>query len=70
MLRGKVKEVIRENGYGLIEAEDGREISFRTPGINEVDFRSLKEGDTVEFDVKGELHRYKFRAVNIRIALG
>jgi cold shock CspA family protein len=69
MIKGKIKEVIRENGYGLIEAEDGREISFRTPGIKEVDFKSLKEGDTVEFDVKRELHRYGFRAVNVRIAL-
>ncbi len=67
MLKGKIKEVIRENGYGLIEAEDGREISFRTPSINEDDFKSLNEGDTVEFDVKGELHRYKFRAVNVRV---
>jgi cold shock CspA family protein len=70
MLKGKIKEVIREDGYGLIEAEDGREISFRTPGINEVDFKSLKEGDTVEFDVKREFHSYRFRAVNVRIALG
>lgn len=67
MLKGKIKEVIRESGYGLIEAEDGREISFRTPGITEVDFRSLNEGDTVEFDVKGELHRHRFRAVNVRV---
>jgi cold shock CspA family protein len=69
MLRGKIKEVIRDNKYGLIEAEDGREISFpfRTPGINEDDFNSLNEGDTVEFDVRGELHRYKFRAVNVRV---
>jgi cold shock CspA family protein len=70
MLKGKIKEVIKENGYGLIEAEDGREISFRTPSINEVDFKSLKEGDTVEFDVKGELHRCRFKAINVRIALG
>ena len=67
MLRGKIKEVIKENGYGLIESEDGREISFRTPAINEVDFKTLKEGDTVEFDVKGEFHRYKFRAVNVSL---
>jgi cold shock CspA family protein len=67
MLKGKIKEVIKENGYGLIEAEDGREISFRTPGINEVDFKTLKEGDIVEFDVKGELHRYRFRALNVRV---
>jgi cold shock CspA family protein len=68
MLKGKI--VMKEKGYGVIEAEDGREISLRTPGIKEVDFKSLKEGDTVEFDVKRELHRYGFRAVNVRIALG
>ncbi len=67
MLRGKIKEVIKENGYWLIETEDGREISFRTSGINEVDFKTLKEGDTVEFDVKGEFHRCRFRAVNVRV---
>lgn len=68
-MKGKIKEVIKEDGYGVIEAEDGKEISFRTPSINEDDFKSLKEGDTVEFDVKRELHRYVFRAVNVRIAL-
>ncbi len=68
-MKGKTKEIIKENEYGLIKAEDGREISFRTPGINEVDFKTLKEGDTVEFNVKGEFHRYRFRVVNVRIAL-
>ena len=68
MFKGKI--VMKEKGYGVIEAEDGRKISLRTPGIKEVDFKSLKEGDTVEFDVKRELHRYGFRAVNVRIALG
>jgi len=38
--------------------------------IKEANFKSLKEGDTVEFDVKGELYRYRFRAVNVKIALG
>ena len=68
MFKGKI--VMKEKGYGVIEAEDGRKISLRTPGIKEVDFKSLKEGDTVEFDVKRELHRYGFRAINVRIALG
>ena len=68
MFKGKI--VMKEKEYGIIEAEDGREISLRTPGIKEVDFKSLKEGDTVEFDVKRELHRYGFRAINVRIALG
>ena len=68
MFKGKI--VMKEKGYGVIEAEDGRKISLRTPGIKEVDFKSLKEGDTVKFDVKRELHRYGFRAINVRIALG
>ena len=43
---------------------------FRMSRIKEANFKSLKEGDTVEFDVKGELYRYRFRAVNVKIALG
>lgn len=34
MLKGKI--VMKEKGYGVIEAEDGREISFRTPSIRSV----------------------------------
>jgi CspA family cold shock protein len=69
MLKGKIKEVMKEKGYGVIETEDGRQIFFRIPSIKEVDLKSLKEGDTVEFDVQREFHRYGFRAVNVRIAL-
>jgi hypothetical protein len=48
MLKWKIKEVMRESGYGLIEAEDWTEISFRTPGINEVDFKTINEGTQEE----------------------
>lgn len=67
-MKGKIKEVIKERGYGVIESEDGGEISFRMPNIREIEFDRLKEGDTVEFDVKRELCRYGFKAVNVRFA--
>lgn len=68
-MKGKVKEVIKERGYGVIESEEGGEISFRIPNIREVEFNRLREGDKVEFDVQREFHRYRFKAVNIRTAL-
>ncbi|HSE84103.1 MAG TPA: cold shock domain-containing protein [Thermodesulfobacteriota bacterium] len=69
-MKGKIKEVIKEKGYGVIEPEEGGEISFRIPNIREVEFNSLKEGDRVEFDVQREFHRYRLKAVNVRTALG
>lgn len=52
MLKGKIKRMIRERGFGFIEAEDGKEIFFHQTGLVEVDFDELKEGDEVEFETE------------------
>lgn len=52
MLKGKIKRIIRERGFGFIEAEDGKEIFFHQTGLVEVDFDELKEGDGVEFETE------------------
>ncbi len=52
MLKGKIKRIIRERGFGFIEAEDGKEIFFHQTGLVEVDFDELKEGDEVEFETE------------------
>ena len=63
-MKGKIKKLIRERGFGFISAEDGREVFFHRSALEGIDFDALEEGTGVEFDVesgpKGP------RAVNIR----
>lgn len=50
-LTGKVKWFSREKGYGFIEREDGPDIFVHHTAIQGTGFRTLNEGDRVEFDV-------------------
>jgi len=56
-LKGEIKKLIRERGFGFISAEDGREVFFHSS--------ALEEGTGVEFNVesgpKGP------RAMNLRM---
>jgi CspA family cold shock protein len=64
-MKGKVKRIIRERGFGFISAEDGREIFFHRSALEGPDFDALEEGNSVEFNVergpKGP------RAVSVRV---
>jgi len=51
-LKGTIKRVIRERGFGFISAEDGREIFFHRSALEGIDFDGLEEGNGVEFDVE------------------
>jgi CspA family cold shock protein len=67
-LKGTIKKVIRERGFGFISAEDGGEIFFHRSALEEIDFDTLEEDNSVEFNVergpKGP------RAVNVRMIEG
>jgi CspA family cold shock protein len=55
MATGTVKWFNREKGYGFITSETGEEIFVHHTAINQQGFRSLEEGDKVNFDVvKGQ----------------
>jgi CspA family cold shock protein len=64
-LRGEIKKLIRERGFGFISAEEGREIFFHRSALEGADFDALEEGNSVEFSVergpKGP------RAANVRM---
>jgi CspA family cold shock protein len=63
-MQGSIKKVVRERGFGFIHAQDGQEIFFHRSILRQLDFDSLKEGDTVEFEVeRGDKGP---RAVNVR----
>jgi len=63
-LKGKIKKLIGERGFGFITDENGKEVFFHRSALAGEDFNALEEGTSVEFDLengpKGP------RAVNVR----
>lgn len=64
-MTGTVKWFDGKKGYGFITAEDGKEVFVHFSGISKDGFKSLNEGQKVEFDLgtgsKGE------QAVNVNV---
>jgi CspA family cold shock protein len=52
MQTGKIKKLIRDRGFGFINATDGREIFFHRNSLVEANFDLLNEDQDVEFDVE------------------
>lgn len=50
-MRGKVKWFNDKKGYGFITAEDGKDVFVHHSAIISEGFRTLAEGQEVEFDV-------------------
>lgn len=63
-MQGTIKRVIRDRGFGFIRSAEGQEVFFHRSGLQNLNFDSLKEGDSVEFEMeRGEKGP---RAVNVR----
>ena len=52
MARGTVKWFSDQRGYGFIAAEGEKEVFVHHSSIEGNGFRTLHEGETVEFDLK------------------
>ena len=50
-MQGKVKWFNQEKGYGFIEVEGEKDVFVHYSAIQQEGFKTLKEGDTVEFEV-------------------
>ena len=51
MARGTVKWFSDEKGFGFISREDGDDVFVHHTGITGEGYKSLKEGQAVEFEV-------------------
>ncbi|WP_047153561.1 cold shock domain-containing protein [Aneurinibacillus tyrosinisolvens] len=50
-MQGKVKWFNAEKGYGFIEREDGEDVFVHFSAIQTEGFKSLEEGQSVEFEI-------------------
>jgi CspA family cold shock protein len=48
---GKVKWFNAEKGYGFIESEEGGDVFVHFSAIQQEGFKTLEEGQAVEFDI-------------------
>ena len=67
-MKGTIKRIVRDRGFGFIRSTDGQEVFFHRNGLQQMDFDSLKEGSTVEFEV--EQSEKGPRAANVRQSAG
>lgn len=51
MARGRVKWFSEKKGYGFISREDGDDIFVHYSAITKDGFKTLHEGDEVEFEI-------------------
>ena len=49
-MKGTVKRLVSDKGFGFIAAEDGQEYFFHQSALNGVTFSGLREGQAVTFE--------------------
>lgn len=52
METGKIKKVMKDRGFGFISTGDGKEVFFHRSECQQIDFDSLEQGQTVDFDLE------------------
>jgi CspA family cold shock protein len=51
-VRGRIKKMVRERGFGFIRGDDGKEVFFHRSGLTGSDYDNLAEGDAVEYVIQ------------------
>jgi CspA family cold shock protein len=53
MIKGTVKKVVPDRGFGFIAADDGKEYFFHRSSVDDtLNFDSLQGGETVTFEIE------------------
>lgn len=51
-VKGRIKKLVRERGFGFVRGDDGKEVFFHRSGLGPTDYDALSEGDVVEYVVQ------------------
>ncbi len=51
-MKGKIRKLVRERGFGFIAAEDSKDVFFHRSALAGEGFDALQEGNSVEFDLE------------------
>jgi CspA family cold shock protein len=51
-VKGRIKKLVRDRGFGFVRGDDGKEVFFHRSGLGATDYDSLSEGDVVEYVVQ------------------
>lgn len=69
MATGNITRIVRDRGFGFIQASDSTEdVFFHSSSVDQPTFDELNEGQKVEFDVEPDPRQPKrSRAAHVRL---
>ncbi len=67
-MKGVIKKVNQDNGYGFIKIEGGKDVFFHANDCSARNFKEMKEGDMVSFETEDSAKGPK--AVNVTLDSG
>jgi cold shock CspA family protein len=65
-VQGRIESVVHSHGFGFIRTDEGRDILFHRADLIELEFHSLKEGQTISFELPYQAAESIPRALIVR----
>ena len=67
MVKGTIRRLITDKGFGFLKTEDEKDLFFHRSNLEGVEYSSLREGQEVEYEV-GQGRDGRSEAVKVRLA--